>query len=60
MHYGAYSTDSLMAITNRPDLVFERGEAHGSPTIRASAISISFRAGRSIVSAIARRKLPRR
>ena len=26
MHYGAYSTDSLMAITNRPDLVFERGE----------------------------------
>lgn len=26
MHYGAYSTDSLMTITNRPDLVFERGE----------------------------------
>ena len=26
MQYGAYSTDSLMTITNRPDLVFERGE----------------------------------
>lgn len=26
MHYGAYSTDSLMTITNRADLVFERGE----------------------------------
>lgn len=26
MQYGAYSTDSLMSITHRPDLVFERGE----------------------------------
>lgn len=26
MQYGAFSTDSLMYITNRPDLVFERGE----------------------------------
>ena len=26
MQYGAHSTDSLMYITNRPDLVFERGE----------------------------------
>jgi len=26
MQYGAFSTDSLMSITNRPDLVFERGE----------------------------------
>ena len=26
MQYGAYSTDSLMTITNRPDLVFESGE----------------------------------
>lgn len=25
MQYGAFSTDSLMYITNRPDLVFERG-----------------------------------
>ena len=25
MQYGAYSTDSLMSITHRPDLVFERG-----------------------------------
>ncbi len=26
MQYGAHSTDSLMYITNRPDIVFERGE----------------------------------
>lgn len=26
MHYGEFSTDSLMVITSRPDLVFERGE----------------------------------
>jgi acetylornithine/N-succinyldiaminopimelate aminotransferase len=26
MQYGAHSTDSLMTITNRPDLVFERGQ----------------------------------
>lgn len=26
MHYGDYSTDALMSITNRPDLVFVRGE----------------------------------
>ncbi|MDE2440703.1 MAG: acetylornithine transaminase [Betaproteobacteria bacterium] len=26
MQYGAYSTDSLMTITTRPELVFERGE----------------------------------
>jgi acetylornithine/N-succinyldiaminopimelate aminotransferase len=26
MQYGAFSTDSLMSITHRPDLVFERGE----------------------------------
>lgn len=26
MQYGAFSTDSLMTITNRPDLVFERGQ----------------------------------
>lgn len=26
MQYGSHSTDSLMYITNRPDLVFERGE----------------------------------
>ena len=26
MQYGAFSTDSLMTITNRPDLLFERGE----------------------------------
>ncbi|MBL8405782.1 MAG: acetylornithine transaminase [Dechloromonas sp.] len=26
MQYGAYSTDSLMTITSRPELVFERGE----------------------------------
>ncbi len=26
MHYGAHSTDALMFITHRPDLVFERGE----------------------------------
>lgn len=26
MHYGVFSSDSLMSITNRPDLVFERGE----------------------------------
>ncbi len=26
MHYGAHATESLMYITNRPDLVFERGE----------------------------------
>ena len=26
MQYGAFSTDSLMSITNRPELIFERGE----------------------------------
>ena len=26
MQYGAFSTDSLMSITNRPNLIFERGE----------------------------------
>ena len=26
MHYGAHSTDALMFITHRPELVFERGE----------------------------------
>lgn len=26
MQYGVFSTDSLMSITNRPDLVFDRGE----------------------------------
>jgi acetylornithine/N-succinyldiaminopimelate aminotransferase len=50
VQYGDYSSDALMTITNRPDLVFVRGEGswlhdHNKPTWTSS------RAGRSIASA---------
>ena len=60
MHYGAYSTDSLMAITNRPDLVFERGEGSWLTDHQGRRYLDFIQGWRSIVSAIARRKLPRR
>lgn len=46
MEFDKTGVNALMEITQRPELVFVRGQGRGWKTIPANATWISFRAGR--------------
>ncbi|CAH2783597.1 MAG: N-acetylornithine aminotransferase (EC [uncultured Paraburkholderia sp.] len=58
MNFNEYPTESLMYITNRPEIVFTHGKGswlydNNGERLTASAISTSFMDGRSTVSVTA-------